>query len=85
MNDDKGADFEQDNIESNDESDTDYIPPQNKVKDQKENLESIPKNEEDLNEIVVVTAEDAKCRRNYCLFCGIPSTKVVRHMKFKHK
>ena len=84
-NDDKGPDFEKDDIESNNESDTEYVPPEKKVKNQKENPESIPKNEEDLNEILVVTAEDVKCKRNYCLFCGIPNTNVLRHMKFKHR
>ena len=40
--------------------------------------------EDELTEIVVLSADDLKRKRNYCLFCEKACTQIIRHFKISH-
>ena len=41
--------------------------------------------EDQLTEIVVLSADDLKIKRNYCLFCEKACTQIIRHFKISHR
>ena len=41
--------------------------------------------EDEMNEIEVISTDDSKIKRHYCLFCGLEKTAILRHIQHSHK